>query len=144
MLSLPGALNHWQKLPNCAEAFEIGLHIHRSAGDEIGFNVPAVAKDRLANVIGGNTKLRDRLGEIFAELPLKWRPQHTGDLVIYRRHCSADQAATIVTGLQDFLGLIDERPELLEEQDGILSYVNRRIRWRQDALGKHGALSRRL
>ena len=64
------------------------------AGDEIGFNVPAVAKNQFANVIGGNTRLRDRLGEIFAELPLKWRPMHTGDLAIYRRHCSADQAAT--------------------------------------------------
>ena len=124
----------WPALPNCAEAFEIGLHIHRRSGDEIGFNVPAVAKDRLANVIGGNTKLRERLGEIFAELPLKWRPQHTGDLVIYRRQCSAEQAATIISGLQELLGLIDDHPELLEEQDGILSYVNQRIRWRQESL----------
>ena len=124
----------WPELPNCAEAFEIGLHIYRTAGNQIGFNVPAVAKDQLANVIGGNTMLRERLGEIFAELPLKWRPEHTGDLVTYPRHCSVDQTATIVTGLREFLRLIEDRPAILGEPVGILAYVNRRISWRQTSL----------
>ena len=31
----------WSQLPNCAEAFEVGLHIYRSAGDRILFDVPA-------------------------------------------------------------------------------------------------------
>jgi len=124
----------WHKLPNCAEAFEAGLHIYRTAGDQISFDVPVVAKDQLANVIGDNTKLRERLGEIFAELPLKWRPQHTGDLVTYRHRCSADQTATIVNGLREFLKLIDDRPAILEEPVGLLAYVNRRISWRQEHL----------
>lgn len=121
----------WRKLPNCAEAFEAGLHIYRTAGDQISFDLPALAKDQLANVIGDNTNLRERLGEIFAELPLKWRPQHTGDLVSYRHRCSADQTATIENGLREFLKLIGARPAILQEPAGLLAYVNQRIGWRQ-------------
>ena len=55
----------WPELPNCAEAFEIGLHIYRTAGDRIHFDVPAIAEDRLADVFAGDTALHSRLGEIF-------------------------------------------------------------------------------
>ena len=122
----------WPQLPNCAEAFELGLHIYRTAGDRILFNVPAIATDRLAKVIGGDTMLRARLGEIFAELPLKWRPEHTGEFVSHRQPCSADQAATIINVLQEFGSLIAEAADLIDEPGGIRSTLDQRIAWRQN------------
>lgn len=124
--------NMWPQLPNCAEAFEVGLHIYRTAGDKILFDLPAIATEQLAKVIGGNTTLRARLGEIFADLPLKWRPEHTGEFVSHRQHCSTVQATTIINVLQEFASLIDRAPDLVAEPGGVLSYLDRRIAWRQN------------
>ena len=124
----------WPTLPNCSEAFEIGLHIFGTAGDRIHFDVPAIATDQLAQVIGGDTLLHERLGEIFAELPLKWRPQHSGEFVSYRRRCTAGQTDAIINGLQEFHSLIGEREALLAEPAGILAYLDKRIDWRRRQL----------
>lgn len=124
----------WPMLPNCSEAFEIGLHIFRNAGDRLHFNVPAIATDQLAQVLGGETQLHERLGEIFAELPLKWRPEHSGELVSYRRHCTAGQTAAIINSLQAFHSLTGERETMLAEPAGILKYADQRIDWRRQEL----------
>ncbi|MYD09804.1 MAG: hypothetical protein F4X02_07140 [Chloroflexi bacterium] len=124
----------WPTLPNCAEAFEIGLHIFRNAGDQIHFDVPVIATDQLAQVFGGKTLLHERLGEIFAELPLKWRPEHSGEFVSYRRRCTAGQAADIINVLKGFKLLIGEREALLAEPAGILRYIDKRIEWRGNQL----------
>ena len=123
----------WPQLPNCAEAFEIGLHIYRTAGDRIVFDVPAIAEDKLADIIAGDTLLNTRLGEIFAaELPPKWRRQHTGEIVSHTQHCSPAQTANISAALTGFAALLDEAADLKARPAGLRDYVDKRIQWRQD------------
>ena len=124
----------WSQLPNCAEAFEVGLHIYRSAGDRILFDVPAIAEDKLADIIAGDTPLNSRLGEIFAELPIKWRPQHSGKLESHRKHCSSAQTAAIEKALQGYAAVVEEAAELQAEPAGLRDYVDKRIGWRQDSV----------
>lgn len=124
--------DNWSQLPNCAEAFEVGLHIYRSAGDRILFDVPAIAEDKLADIIAGDTPLNSRLGEIFAELPIKWRPQHSGKLESHRQHCSAAQTAAIKDALQGYAALVEEAADLQDDPAALRNYVDKRIQWRQD------------
>ena len=122
----------WPQLPNCAEGFEVGLHIYRTAGDRILFDVPAIAEDKLADIIAGDGQLNSRLSEIYAELPIKWRQQHTGELASHRQHCSSEQTADIKAALRGFAALVDESADLQADPAGLRDYVDRRIQWRQD------------
>lgn len=122
----------WPQLPNCAEAFEAGLHIYRTAGDRILFDVPAIAEGKLADIIAGDRPLHTRLGEIFADLPIKWRPQHTGQLESHRQHCSAAQGADIKEALRGFATLVEEAGDLQADPAALRDYIDKRIQWRQD------------
>ncbi|MCY3780284.1 MAG: hypothetical protein OXG78_08250 [Chloroflexi bacterium] len=126
----------WPQLPNCAEAFEIGLHIYRTAGDQLLFDVPAIAEDKLADIIAGDTLLSARLSEIFAELPLKWRPQHTGQFDSHSQRCTAEQTETVATALSGFTALIGEAVNLKAEPAGLRDYVDKRIQWRRDTVSR--------
>ena len=124
--------DHWPQLPNCAEGFEIGLHIYRTAGDRIHFDVPAIAEDRLADVFAGDTPLHSRLGEIFAELPIKWRPQHSGQLESHQQRCSPAQTAAIAIALRAYAAMLADAGEVTTDPAALRSYVEARILWRQD------------
>ena len=122
----------WPQLPNCAEAFEVGLHIYRTAGDRILFDVPAIAEDKLADIIAGDTLLNTRLGEIYADLPIKWRPQHTGQLESHRQHCSSAQTAEIMDALRGYAVLVDGTGDSNADPAALRDSIDRRIQWRQD------------
>ena len=122
----------WPQLPNCAEAFEVGLHIYRSAGDRILFDVPAIAEDKLADIIAGDTLLNTRLGEIYANLPIQWRPQHSGQLESHRQQCSSAQTAEIMDSLRGYAELVDGTGDFNADPAALRDSIDRRIQWRQD------------
>ena len=128
----------WPQLPQCAEAFEIGLHIYRSAGDQILFDAPAVAENQLANIIGAESPLSTRLRQIYFALPREWRSRHIGEIESHRRHCSAAERATIRDALAGFRsaleGAVDfeESPVLVSKAIVYKAYVDQRIAWRSE------------
>lgn len=127
----------WPRLPSCAEAFEIGLHIYRNAGDQILFDVPAIAESQIANIIGGESPLKTRLGQIYSDLPRKWRSQHSGEIESHRRHCSASQRGIIIEALAGFGAVLDSAVDFEEwnlsfEPFAFGGYVDKRIAWRSE------------
>lgn len=123
----------WPRLPSCAEAFEIGLSIYRSAGDQILFDVPAIAESSVANIIGGQAPLSTRLGQIYSDLPRKWRGQHSGELESHRRHCAAAQTETIANALAGYRSFLAGAVDFNESPEAFRAYVDQRISWRSES-----------
>ena len=59
----------WRRLPACAEALELGLLLHRSAGDYFSLYTFQVRQDSLSQTISGGHSLGKRLEEIVADIP---------------------------------------------------------------------------
>ena len=123
----------WPRLPSCAEAFEIGLHIYRSAGDQILFDVPAIAESQVANIIGGEAPLSTRLGQIYADLPRKWRDQHSGKIESHRRHCTAAQTESVVDALAGYRAFLEGAVDFDKSPEAFGGYVDERIAWRSES-----------
>lgn len=60
---------NWRNLPACAEALELGLLAHRSAGDYFSLYTFQVRQDSLSQTISGGHSLGNRLEEIVADIP---------------------------------------------------------------------------
>ncbi len=123
----------WRQLPACAEALELGLHVYRTAGDQILFDVPAIAERQVADIIGGEAPLKTRLGEIYATLPRKWRDQHSGQIVSHRRRCTVAQRANLVEALAGYRALLEGAVDFDKASEAFPAYVDARINWRQEA-----------
>ena len=59
----------WQSLPDCAEALELGLLVHRTAGQYFALYAFNARQDSLSETISGGHNLGDRLDEIMADAP---------------------------------------------------------------------------
>ncbi|MCY4019113.1 MAG: hypothetical protein OXG39_06865 [Chloroflexi bacterium] len=120
----------WRNLPACAEALELGLLLHGSAGDYFSLYAFQVRQDSLSQTISGGHSLGKRLDEILAEIP--------GPEPADRAYPNTDGLPRCSVAETDrILGIISEFQAMLElassytRWGGFQEYIDGRIELRE-------------